>query len=424
MRPIDTRYRHVTAPVAIGADTKLALHPLVNRLDDDDPEVSVVGRAALGEFVELPTVAAEAIALLGEGHSIGAAEDEVERRHGARLDLAELAEALVDLGFVASIDGEPVAGPAEPAEHLPWLTRKHVAWLFSRPMGVLWWAVVLAAVVTWVRDPGTLPAASDFYWSPFVGLVVLVNTAIFSVHLSLHELMHLAAARSYQAPARISFATRLHHLVVQTDVTAVWAVPRRQRFRVYLAGMYWDVAVICACTVLATYAGFAPGVTHLLNAVALVVTFSLFMQAHVYMRTDLYYVLMEWLRCRNLFQDSVDYVAHLGRRLRGKDSSDPTAELAARERRAVRLYAVAMALGSVIAVGVFAWYGLPILVKGITLAISGLSHGVAGGSIAHAIDSASIVLVEGTLQVIFIVTFVRRHPRLFRFSAQPAGGKQ
>lgn len=414
----------MTAPVTIGAGTTLVLHPLVNRLDDDDPGVSVIGRAALGEFVELPTVAAEAIALLGDGQSIGAAEAEVERRHSVRLDLAELVEALVDLGFVASVDGEATPGPAEPAAHLPWLTRKHVAWLFSKPVAVLWWAVVLAAVITWVRDPGALPAAAEFYWSPFVGLVVLVNTAIFSVHLSVHELMHLAAARSYQAPARISFATRLHHLVVQTDVTAVWAVPRRQRYRVYLAGMYWDAAVICACTVLASYAGFAPGVTHLLNAAALVVTFSLFMQAHVYMRTDLYYVLMEWLRCRNLFQDSVGYVRHLGLRLRGKESADPTAGFAARERRAVRLYAVAMALGSLIAVGLFTWYGLPIVVKGITLAIAGLSHGVAGGSIAHAIDSTLIVLVEGTLQVIFIVTFVRRHPRLFRFSAQPTGGRQ
>jgi putative peptide zinc metalloprotease protein len=89
--------------------------------------------------------------------------------------------------------------------------------------------VALAAVVTCLRRPDLVPAAADFYWTPYVGLAVLVGTVMFSANLSVHELMHLAAARSYGAPARIGFSTRLHYLVVQTDVTAIWAVSRRER---------------------------------------------------------------------------------------------------------------------------------------------------------------------------------------------------
>jgi putative peptide zinc metalloprotease protein len=406
----------MTGPVAepalaVGPASVVVLHPLAIRPDDDDADVSVVGRAELGEFVELPTVAAEAISLLGAGKTVADAEEEIERRHDVRLDLAELVEALADLGFVASLNGAPVADPAggRPGGHLRWLKERHVRWLFSRPAAALWTVVVAAALLTWWRDPGTLPAAADFFWSPYVGLVVLVNTAMLSAHLSVHELMHLAAARSYGAPARISFATRLHHLVVQTDVTAVWAVPRKLRYRVYLAGMFWDSLVICGCTLLAAHAGLPAGARQFLGALTLVVVFSLVMQAHVYMRTDLYYVLMEWLRCRNLFQDSVDYVKHLARRVRRRPSADPTTELAARERRAVRVYAVAMAGGSVIALGVFAWFGLPIVVNGVRLAFSGLVGGLAAGDTAHVVDSSLIIAVEGALQAIFVVTFIRRH---------------
>ncbi|MGH8917512.1 MAG: hypothetical protein ACRD0H_04090, partial [Actinomycetes bacterium] len=247
--------------LALSPDSVVELHRLAVRLDDDDEDTSVVGRAEIGEFIELPTAAAEAISLLGDGRPLGDTEEAIQHRHGVRLDIAELVETLVELGFVVSVDGKRLSTPAghHPGEHLPWLEERRVRWLFSRPVGALWTLIVVAAALTWSVDPSTLPTANDFFWSPFVGLVVLVNTVMLSVHLSVHELMHLAAARSYGAPARISFATRLHHLVVQTDVTAVWAVSRRLRYRVYLAGMFWDSLVISVCTLLIAHAGLPPG---------------------------------------------------------------------------------------------------------------------------------------------------------------------
>lgn len=392
-------------------DSTVALHPLAIRDSDDDPESVVVGRAELGEFVELPRVAADALQLLGDGSTIAEAEARIEAEHGVSLDLPELVEALVELGFVAVVDGRPVPDPADdrPGSHLPWLRDRHVRWLFTWPVGVLWLVVVVAAIVTWWRQPGLFVEASDFYWTTYVGLAVLVNTALFSVSLSVHELMHLAAARAYGAPARISFATRLHHLVVQTDVTAVWAMPRRLRYQVYLAGLLWDGLVICASGLLIAHAGLPGAVDRLLAAVSLCVLLSSLFQLQVYMRTDLYYVLMEWLRCRNLFHDGMAFARHLLRRAARRASVDPTAALPTRERRAVRLYAVAMAAGSVVALSVFALFGLPILIEGVVRAGTGLVDGVRTGGVLQTVDSAVIILVEGTLQTIFLVTLWRRH---------------
>lgn len=401
-----------------GRDTVLRLHPLTYRDGDDGPDDVVVGRPALGEFVELPRVGADAVRLLGEGLAVGVVEERIAERHRVDLDVAELAEALVDLGFVSTVDGVVLPDPADeqPASHLPWLAARHVRWLFGRTATAVWLVVVAATGVTWWRRPELLPAAADFYWTPYVGLAVLVSTAMFSVNASIHELMHLAAARSYGAPARIGFSTRLHYLVVQTDVTAIWAVPRRHRYRVYLAGLRWDSFAVCVSALLVAHAGLPPGADRLLAAFTVVVLVSMVVQAQVYLRTDLYYVLMEWLRGRNLYQDGLAYVRHLARRVLRRPSTDPVAHLPARERRGVRAYAVFMACGCVVALGSFAMFGLPILVQGIAGAFGGLLH---SGDVLRMVDSALVIAVEGALQVIFVVTFLRVHRHWFHRVPRP-----
>lgn len=395
----------------VGLDSRLTLHALVIRDSDDDPEVAVVGRISLGEFVEVPGVAADAIRLMGNGLAMSAVEARVEAEHDVRLDAVELAEAMVGLGFVRTVDGRSVPDPAAElrGSHLPGLRHRHVRWLFSWPVGLLWLGVLVMAVVTWWRRPDLLIAPSDFYWTNYVGLAVLVNTALFSVSVSVHELMHLAAARAYDTPARIGFATRLHHLVAQTDVTAAWALPRRQRYRVYLAGILWDSFVIGVSTLLIAHAGLPDVVDRLLAALSLVVALSLAVQVQIYMRTDLYYVLMEWLRCGNLFQDGLAYAGHLLRRAIRRPTADPTTDLPGRERRSVRIYAAAMVIGSTISLAVFATFGLPILFEGVQRALSGLFGGFQSGNLARAIDSALIIIVEGAIQVLFLRTFYRQH---------------
>jgi hypothetical protein len=168
--------------------------------------------------------------------------------------------------------------------------------------------------------------------------------------------------------------------------------------------MRWDAFLIAVCALVVAHAGLPEGVNRIVAALALVTLLSMFIQVQVYMRTDLYYVLMEWLRGRNVFQDGVAYLRHLVRR----GSADPTADLPARERRGVRVYAVAMALGSAISLTVFALFGLPIVVTGVVGAFGGL-----GGDLWRAVDSAVVIVVECVLQAAFLVAFYRGHRHWF-----------
>ncbi|MFG1704129.1 hypothetical protein ACFLIM_13135 [Nonomuraea sp. M3C6] len=412
-----------TPTVLITAESRVGLHRLIARSDDDDPDVVIVGRAEIGEYVELPAVYGEAIRLLSEGHSVGSAEERVVAEQGVEIDVAELVEAVTELGFVRSVDGRPVPDPAAgtPRSHFPWLTERHVGWLFSRPMKLAWLATVAAALVTLAVRPSLLPHYEDFFWGEYVGLTVLVNTVLMSMAMSMHELMHLTAARSLGVPGRIGFGTRLHNLVVQTDVTGVWGVSRRSRYRVYLAGLAWDLFLMAAVTLLVAYASLPPLATAVLQAMVVAVLMTIPFQMQVYMRTDLYYVLRDLLRTRNLFEDGLAFARYLrakawaALRRRPSRQEDPTADLAPHERRATRVYAVFLVIGAAVSLGGFALFTAPIAIVAVLRALSAVTNALTGGPVLPALDSGLLILIEGSIQALFVMTFIRTHPRWFHW---------
>ncbi|MEV5553997.1 hypothetical protein AB0L44_10095 [Nonomuraea wenchangensis] len=417
------RSRTVVTAVAIGAESLVGFHRLITRADDDDPDVVVVGRAEIGEFIELPAVYGEAIRLLREGLPVSAVERRLAAEQDVEIDVTELVEALTELGFVDSVDEHRLPDPSAdvPRGHFPRLTDRHVSWIFSAPMKLAWLLVVGAALATLVVRPDLLPNYADFFWSEYVGFTVLVNTAMVSVTLSTHEMMHLMAARSLGVPGRIGFGTRLHNLVVQTDVTGVWGVPRRSRYRVYLAGMAWDFFLMAALTLLVAHVALSPLTKALFQALVVAVLMTIPFQLQVYMRTDLYYVLRDLLRTRNLFDDGLAYARYLRARtiarLRGRPRpiDDPTGELAPHERRATRVYAVFLVVGATVSLTSFALFAAPIAVVAFFRAIGAIAAAFDGGPVLLALDSGLLLLIEGAIQALFVVTFVRNHPRWFRW---------
>ncbi|WUH98088.1 hypothetical protein OHR68_31985 [Spirillospora sp. NBC_00431] len=406
----------------VAADSRVAFHRLVVRADDDDPQIAIIGRFETGEFIELPAECGAAISLMAGGLSVGAAQERMADDHGVDIDLATLVEALAGLGFVVSIDGEPIPDPAAdaPPSHFRRLTERHVAWLYGLPMKVLWCVIVAAALATLVVQSEFVPGHSDFFWSDYVGLTVLVNTVMMSASISVHELMHLTAARSLGVPGRIDFGTRLHNLVVQTDVTGVWGVARRSRYRVYLAGLAWDVLLMASVILVVAHAPLPDRAQAILQALVVTVLMSIPFQLQVYMRTDFYYVLRDLLRVRNLFDDGIAYAKYLGRRSwdasrrRPSRGPDPTAGLTPRERRATRVYSVFLVGGSAVALSSFALFAIPIAIGAMVRVAEGVAEGFTGGSSLTALDSGLLILIEGGIQALFAVTFVRNHRHWFR----------
>jgi hypothetical protein len=183
----------------------------------------------------------------------------------------------------------------------------------------------------------------------------------------LHELAHLVAARAVGVNSRMGISHRMWYLVAETDLTGLWSVPRKQRYLPMLAGMIVDAAV-AASLVLLLFAEhqhllfLSPFVRHLLRAMAFTNLLRILWQFFLFVRTDLYFVAVTYLNCKNLLLDTAAFLrnqlARVTTRVRPVDQSGipPT------ERRAIRVYAALYLGGRAWAFITLFWVTIPVCI--------------------------------------------------------------
>ncbi len=396
--------------------TRIRLYPLVVREEDGE---YVIGRIDTGEFVALPELGKHAIELLNSHRTLAEVTSLLEREHGEAVDLAEFVEQLIDLGFVESVDGATLDRGERFRPTLPWLRAERVRWVFTWPVAAGYAMLLTTAAIMLTTNPDLLPTYRKFFWGPRTSIVIAANTAMFLGVMAVHEFAHLAAARSLAVPARITFGTRLYSLVAQTEAPALWALPKRQRYRVYLIGMASDLGLLALALIVANT---VPTLRRLFEALAVILVIGLVSQLQLYMRTDLYFVLADLAKAKNLYQDAAVYALERVRRAWDRligasheQRADPLASLSDRERSVIRTYAPLMIAGSALALGLYAWYGLPILYRTLLQGIDALRSGLAAGRISDITDGILTLGVEAGLQILFIRQLLRgRRERIRR----------
>lgn len=392
------------------SDTRLALHHLIMHEEGDG---WIVGRQETGEFVEVPAAAVTLLRALEQGASIANAESEVLTLHACQVDGLAFVRELVSLGFVSSVDGEPCGDTAPPAS-LRWLRRNHVRWLFTWPAYLVIFSFISWNIVTAGLAGNLVLGYHAYFVTRWQGFNVAWVTALVVATIGIHELAHLAAARSEDVHAKIGLGTRLAFLCAQTTVSGLWGVSRKIRLRVYLAGAVADLFII-SCCLLALRAGHLHGFAgRSLQALMLSLWLGIGSQLEIYMRTDGYFVLQELVRCKNLYHDSWQYLRYLAQRARFIHRSrerltDTTLDIPAHERRPVKIYSIFMLLSISITLALFALYAVPTTFTLFTRSLSEIFDGATAGSPLRVADGMAAVVAEGALLALFFRTFIAEH---------------
>lgn len=306
----------------------------------------------------------------------------------------------MDLGFVAEVDGREVASPPPPKPTLARISPRHVRWVLSPALPVL---IALLITTTLLPRPPVPLSYRTLLWSPHGSAVIALGAGFGWTLLLLHECAHLVTARATGVPGRMRLGTRLQFLVMQTDISGIELAPRRHRLTAYLAGIATNLTV-------ASLAALAAGATHgtprrILAAVALLALLPLPFQLMVFMRTDLYFVLQDLTRCRDLYGDGVAYTKYAARRALCRTTApDPSLELPAHERRAVRAYSVVLVVGTALCLAFLATVTLP---ADITLFARAVAHLGPGHSPAVRLDATAVMVALGGVHVLWARTWWR-----------------
>ncbi|MFB4292890.1 hypothetical protein ACBI99_34970 [Nonomuraea sp. ATR24] len=385
------------------------LRPLT--LVEEGDEV-LVGDPGTGTFVTMPAVGGVVIAALQRGASAEEAGAEAEAFAGEPVDMPAFVATLAELGFVDDRPGEE----REAVRTAPIQTRRWLAGVSSqaaRPFfGPVAWTLygllALGCVAVFVARPSLLPSpAQDAFLLDDVGLSALLLMPFVMVSTALHECGHWLAARAIGVRSRFGVDRRLMLLVFETDLTQVWTVPRRQRYGPLLGGLAVDVvllSVLLGARLLIHEGVWAapPAVDATLAVWVFLKLAGMLWQCMIFLRTDLYAVLVNALGCRDLWRVKT----LLLRRVFGRLTPAQAAELvraAPADVRAGRWFRWVWLAGLA---GVLAWFAvfvLPVVVAVLVWAAGGLAAGPLSLRFWYALLCAALLLGPTALAVALAV---------------------
>lgn len=360
------------------ADVAVQVYPFTRQTDGEE---IVIGRADTVVFLALPPDAIELLDHLADGKTVGQAQQLYQAKYGEIPDMEDFLVLLEQKGFVkaqcapssllVTSDGNLASSTSN---QIPAPVRFHFAnfplplaqALYSRPIVLAAGAIITLALVCVVAEPALIPGWDAFLFTEHLTLMRVSLTLLSYFTIFLHEMAHLVAARSVGVSSRLGISHRLWFWVAETDMTGVWGVPKRQRYLPFLAGPLLDAtsaALIILVTFAATYGWLAlsPVVFRLAEAMLLVYLLRLLWQCYFFIRTDFYFVIANFFKCKNLMQDTQVFLLNQLRRCIGSGKITDQTYIPATEMRVIQCYALVWLVGRSLAFGTLFFITIPLI---------------------------------------------------------------
>jgi hypothetical protein len=374
-----------TAP-ALDLDQPLQLHPLTF-LDEGD-EVTA-GRADISSYGLFPADGAALLRRLAAGSSPNEAAAWYTGQYGERVDIGEFLEVLGELRLIVS-EGETAPPPA--AVRWQGLGRA----VFSRPAWACYLLLVAAAIAEMIREPYLLPDYHDLFFTRSSLVLLTLGIVLGQVPwLMLHEAFHALAGRRLGLNSTLRVGRRFYYVVFVTSLDGLVAVPRRQRYLPFLAGMLLDLLAIAALTLGAAPLHDATGAGavcyRLLLSMAFGVVLRFSWQFYFFLRTDLYYFAATLLGCNDLQAAAKQVLHDRARRLLRRPPGQATMIATGRELAIARWYSWLMLAGYAFLAAMLVSTAVPVAIRLTELAAHEL---IVARSPLHAADALGFLALN------------------------------
>lgn len=367
------------------------LHPLTYVPEGNDV---MVGRPETGSYGVFPPAGARVLRSLTSGSSRAEVTEHWRQDTGDTLNWAEFIDLLDELGFLVVAGDEPVQ-----EDSVRW--QRLGRWLFSPVSWLVYGAILVAAVVAIVFNPGLRPNYHHFFFTEHITLIPIVLTIGQIPLVILHEAYHALAARRLGLPSQMAFGRRFFYLVVETRLDALYSVPRRQRYLPIVAGSVIDLVVVAVFTLAAGGIRALHGpdwVAGLALAFALAGLLRALWQGLFYLETDVYFAVNAASGCTDLHGAAAYRLRLWWSRMRHRPLapvSGAASDWSDRDHAAARWYAPLMMAGYGLSLFTFLWVGLPTSLTFWTTVAQRL-FGSEQVSLSTILDTALFVAFTGT----------------------------
>jgi putative peptide zinc metalloprotease protein len=367
--------------VGCAPNTLVSVYPFTRQLDGED---ILIGRSDTGVFLVLPPDAVELLDHLAAGKTVGQAQALYHEKYNEVPDLGDLLEVLEGHGFVhlpktkrmtpgrtesslRATESRSFSNPNLNSSryHFAQFPQPLAQRIFSRSALITYGAIVGLALVAVTLDPSILPNWQAYFFNKNITLMLLLLTGFNILAVFLHEMAHLVAARAVGVSCRLGISQRLWILVAETDMTGIWNVPRNHRFLPFLAGPLLDTvsASVLLLVLFAQKQGWFslhPMVLQLAQMMVLTYLLALLWQCYFFLRTDFYYVIANFFRCRSLMKDTRVFIRNQVSRMVPGGRIIDQSNIPKAEMRVIRCYSVVYVLGRIAALSSLILIGLPV----------------------------------------------------------------
>ncbi len=283
----------------------------------------LIGNGKLEEFYQFPAEGLKIIQLLQRGENIANIKRICAEELSESVDVDDFITLLLDIEFIFR-PGEEIRyyeKIKETGQDKRWTfkARPQLAKaFFSLPALGIYLAIIGYAIWSAIQMPQLRfnPSALYFPKNVTIALVSLLILQFFTVVL--HEFGHMLAAARHGIDSKVGLGTRLWIIVVETDLSGLFALPKNQRYLPMWAGMLVDVLTIALLTLFIKFlfAQEADGFfIQLMQALILQVLFTIVWQFNIFIRTDVYFVLCNYFSYPNLDSEARVYVKNMLNRL-------------------------------------------------------------------------------------------------------------
>ena len=364
------------------ADALVSIYPFTRQPEGDE---FIIGRVDTNIFLALPSDAIELLDYLAAGKTIGQAQWLYEQKYNEVPEIEGLLEVLEENDFVNILCAKQTiftTHTKQPKQinHFTWISQSFAKLLFSNKVLICCGLIVFLALVAVYLKPIILPSYQAFVFSKNITMMALVLTVINVIAVFLHEMAHLLAAKAVGVSCQLRLSNRLWILVAETDMTGIWGVPRNQRYLPFIAGPLLDI-VSASILLLVLFAeqqkwlAIAPIVLQLMQVIALSYLLAILWQCYFFVRTDFYYVIANFFRCRSLMKDTKVFVQNQILRLFRFSHTTDQSSIPKGEMRVIRCYALIYVLGNIAAFWSLFFIGIPTMWNYASLLLGTLSAG-------------------------------------------------